>query len=71
MFAAEGSCTGWWVGYRDEFGAAVYIDLETEATELDSYQLGVIPGLLQTPGYARAVIEGSGVADPSEVDGGR
>lgn len=66
--AAEASRTGWWVGYRDEFGAAVYIDLETEATELDSYQLGVIPGLLQTPGYARAVIEGSGVTDPSEVD---
>ncbi|WP_285731736.1 helix-turn-helix transcriptional regulator [Nocardiopsis sp. ATB16-24] len=66
--AAEASRTGWWVGYKDEFGAAAYIDLETEATELLSYQLGVIPGLLQTPGYARAVIEGSGVTDPGEVD---
>ncbi|WP_435109971.1 DUF5753 domain-containing protein [Nocardiopsis synnemataformans] len=66
--AAEASRTGWWVGYRDEFGAAAYIDLETEATELRSYQLGFVPGLLQTPGYARAVIEGSGVTDPSEID---
>lgn len=66
--AAEASRTGWWVGYRDEFGAAAYIDLETEATELRTYQLGFVPGLLQTPGYARAVIEGSGVTDPGEID---
>lgn len=65
--AAEASQTGWWFGYKAEFGTAAYIDLETEANEMRSFQLGVIPGLLQTPGYAEAVIRGSGVTDAGEV----
>ncbi|MDE3723042.1 DUF5753 domain-containing protein [Nocardiopsis sp. N85] len=65
--AKEASRSGWWVGYKDEFGAAAYIDLENEATEMRTYELGFVPGLLQTPGYARMVIEGSGVTDKNEV----
>ncbi|MGI8306155.1 helix-turn-helix domain-containing protein [Saccharopolyspora hattusasensis] len=34
-----------------------FADLEASATEISSYESGVIPGLLQSPGYVRAVIE--------------
>ncbi|WP_019631143.1 helix-turn-helix domain-containing protein [Actinomadura atramentaria] len=38
---------------------ASYIEFESEATELFTYQSLHIPGLLQTPDYARAVTRGS------------
>lgn len=66
--AREASQTGWWVGYRDILGAGTYIDLENEASELLTIEVGFIPGLLQTSGYARAVIAGSGVTDPAEIE---
>lgn len=65
--AREASQTGWWVGYRDVLGSGAYIDLETEATQLRTYQALYVPGLLQTPDYARAVVEGSGVTDEQEA----
>lgn len=65
--AAEASQTGWWFGYKSEFGAAAYIDLETEATVMSTFELGFVPGLLQTPSYARQVVRGSGVTDESEI----
>ncbi|MEU5853511.1 helix-turn-helix domain-containing protein [Saccharopolyspora shandongensis] len=34
-----------------------FADLEASATEISSYESGIIPGLLQSPGYVRAVIE--------------
>ncbi|MGW5646866.1 helix-turn-helix domain-containing protein [Saccharopolyspora sp. NPDC003752] len=34
-----------------------FADLEASATEISSYESGVIPGLLQSPGYVRAIIE--------------
>ncbi|MFW6641608.1 helix-turn-helix domain-containing protein [Nocardiopsis algeriensis] len=66
--AKEASQTGWWVGYRDVLGSGTYVDLETEATELLTIEIGYVPGLLQEEGYARAVVIGSGVRDDTEVD---
>lgn len=37
-----------------------WIDIEQEATVLRSYELSVIPGLLQTEEYARALLESAG-----------
>ncbi|AYV25299.1 helix-turn-helix domain-containing protein [Streptomyces sp. CJ_13] len=54
--AAEADRQGWWVACG-EVPYAVYIGLETEASSIRSYESLVIPGLLQTPAYARAVIE--------------
>jgi transcriptional regulator with XRE-family HTH domain len=50
---------GWWHPYADMLpGAfATFIGLEDEATAIDTYEPHVIPGLLQTPGYARAVMQ--------------
>ncbi|MCX5175375.1 helix-turn-helix transcriptional regulator [Streptomyces virginiae] len=54
--ATEADRQGWWVAHG-EVPYAVYIGLETEASSIRSYEPLVIPGLLQTPAYARAVIE--------------
>ncbi|MFF8264688.1 helix-turn-helix domain-containing protein [Streptomyces virginiae] len=56
QMATEADRQGWWVACG-EVPYAVYIGLETEASCLRSYEPLVIPGLLQTPAYARAVIE--------------
>jgi hypothetical protein len=65
--AKEASQTGWWVGYRDVLGTGAYIDLETEATELRSYEALCVPGLLQTPDYAEALVRGTGVTDEHQI----
>ncbi|MGW2628137.1 helix-turn-helix domain-containing protein [Streptomyces chattanoogensis] len=43
---------------RDPF--ADYLELEEVATHADWYASQLVPGLLQTPDYAHAVVEGSG-----------
>lgn len=44
-----------------------FADLEASAVEINCYETGIIPGLLQSPGYVQALIdEGDGVLwDPS------
>ena len=57
---------GWWYSYRDvllnryEF----LIGLESEASSIGNFQLAMVPGLLQTEDYARALIGGG----PMELD---
>ncbi|MGW7450405.1 helix-turn-helix domain-containing protein [Streptomyces sp. NPDC054787] len=56
--AGESGRQGWWNAYEDvPYGA--YIGLEAEAAAIRIYEPMVIPGLLQTPAYARAVIAGT------------
>lgn len=52
----EADQQGWWVACG-EVPYPVYIGLETAAASVRSYEPLVIPGLLQTPAYAAAVIE--------------
>ncbi|MFV2195099.1 DUF5753 domain-containing protein [Nocardiopsis sp. LOL_012] len=66
--AREASKSGWWFGYRDILGAGTYIDLETEASRIRTYQVQHLPGLLQTEGYARTMIRAGGVTDEDEVE---
>lgn len=66
--AREASQTGWWVGYKDVLNTGVYVDLETEASRIRTYQALVVPGLLQTEDYARAVIRGGGITNDEEVE---
>jgi hypothetical protein len=42
---------------------------ESTATHIRSYQPIYIPGVLQTPDYARALFEEGDVEDPSEIEG--
>ncbi|MFF2189470.1 Scr1 family TA system antitoxin-like transcriptional regulator [Streptomyces sp. NPDC058155] len=56
---AEAKEPGWWHPWRDvlpEHLAGV-IDLESAAELIRVYSPGVIPELLQTPGYARALLQ--------------
>ncbi|WP_394426597.1 helix-turn-helix domain-containing protein [Streptomyces sp. SGAir0957] len=55
----QAATPGWWQTFRDVLPGwfGVHVSLETAATELRGYEPGVVPGLLQTPDYARAVME--------------
>jgi hypothetical protein len=53
--ALEGKKQGWWESYDLDFDT--YVGLENEATELRYYQSTIVPGLLQTTDYARAMLD--------------
>ncbi|MFC4124128.1 helix-turn-helix domain-containing protein [Nocardia rhizosphaerae] len=57
--ARETKARGWWTSYGDVIpeGFEVYIGLEEAATGLSIYEDGVVPALLQTEDYARALLE--------------
>ncbi|MFG1879935.1 helix-turn-helix domain-containing protein [Sphaerisporangium sp. NPDC049003] len=57
---------GWWTEYRDVFTGS-YNDLEVQASVIRNFEPLLIPGLLQTEAYARAVIRAAPVVDPQEV----
>ncbi|MFI9641163.1 helix-turn-helix domain-containing protein [Micromonospora sp. NPDC051925] len=67
--ARAGRQRGRWSGYRnvvpDWFRQ--YLDLEADAAEIRWYQSEVIPGILQTEPYIRAIIEGEDVERQVEV----
>lgn len=54
--AAEGKRQGWWQTYELDY-FATYVGLEEAATATRQYQSTLVPGLLQTPDYARATAE--------------
>ncbi|HEY3734779.1 MAG TPA: helix-turn-helix transcriptional regulator [Streptosporangiaceae bacterium] len=56
--AREARQRGWWQAYGDVLPSeySSYIGLETEAVSMHTYQQQLIPGLVQTEHYARAVI---------------
>ncbi|MER7922112.1 helix-turn-helix transcriptional regulator [Streptomyces sp. NPDC096057] len=69
--ARHGSQRGWWQTYKDFISPAYadLISLEADAKSMRTYQSTLIPGLLQTPAYARATIDAlSMTATPSEVN---
>ena len=55
--AREGKQQGWWQPY--DLPYSTYVGLEAEALSIKDYDSAVIPGLLQTPDYARARHEGA------------
>lgn len=55
QMARESGQQGWWHAYGD-IPQSVYVALETDAASLQTYESMAVPGLLQTPAYAHAVI---------------
>jgi transcriptional regulator with XRE-family HTH domain len=51
--AREGKRQGWWQPY--DLPYSTYVGLEAEATSIRAFQSSLVPGLLQTEEYARAV----------------
>ena len=58
QMAKESRQQGWWHAFGD-IPYSVYIGLETEAASLRVFEPQVVPGLLQTPAYAAAMIAGN------------
>ena len=64
--AREGKQRAWWQPY--DLPYAPYVGLEAEAASISHYGSGVLPGLLQTEDYARAVImAGDPPLDPAAL----
>lgn len=58
QMAKDSRQQGWWHAFGD-IPYSVYIGLETDAASLRVYEPQVVPGLLQTRGYAEALITGA------------
>ncbi|WP_406475708.1 helix-turn-helix domain-containing protein [Streptomyces sp. NBC_01615] len=60
---------GWWNQYPELRSLVEYVALEDIATGVRSWQGAFVPGLLQTPDYARALAVGNADwEDPDEVE---
>lgn len=59
--AKDTKAMGWWQAYEDALPEYfdVYLGLEEAASHLATYEPELVPGLLQTPGYAAALIRKS------------
>lgn len=67
--AGEGNAPDWWAGFGDVFPAwwETYLALEQTSSRIRSFDQQFVPGLLQTPEYARAVLAGES-RDEGEVE---
>ncbi len=68
QLARDARQRGWWHSYGDVLPSEYshFIGLEAEAASLRTYQQVLVPGLLQTEAYARAVIQAFRPTDTSE-----
>ncbi|MFD5859782.1 helix-turn-helix domain-containing protein [Streptomyces chartreusis] len=66
--AEQANEPGWWHAYRDVVPSwfSAYVSLETGAKTLRTYEPHYVTGLLQTHGYARAVLRGGFPNDTPE-----
>jgi hypothetical protein len=67
----EANTPGWWHRYGDVLPNwfQSYLGLEAAASMIRTYEVQFIPGLLQTPDYARAVVQlGHGRAPEAEIE---
>ncbi len=65
----EANRPGWWQSFRDVLPSwfSLYVSLEGEASLIRSYEPHCVPGLLQTPEYARALLS-TGFPNASEEE---
>ncbi|MCP2261047.1 Helix-turn-helix domain-containing protein [Streptoalloteichus tenebrarius] len=60
---------GWWHVYEDALPESfqVFVGLESDASAMRTFEPLLVPGLMQTEDYARAVLNTAIGADPSDV----
>lgn len=68
--ARESRKKGWWHSYEDVLstGFSDYLAFESEALSYRTYQSQLIPGILQTADYARAVFRSARPRTPEEIE---
>jgi transcriptional regulator with XRE-family HTH domain len=67
--ARDSNKHGWWQDYGDTIPPyyADFIGLEADASYIKTWETSIVPGLLQTPDYARAVM----LANPAMISPGK
>jgi transcriptional regulator with XRE-family HTH domain len=67
--AREANTPGWWHAYSDILPNWLepYVGLEAAASVIRTYEVQLVPGLLQTEGYARALIRQGSAASEDEI----
>jgi transcriptional regulator with XRE-family HTH domain len=68
QLAREADQRGWWNRHANALTAQhlEYISFEDKASTIMDYEVTMVPGLLQTPDYARAMIRGAIATEPPE-----
>jgi transcriptional regulator with XRE-family HTH domain len=68
QLARDSRQKGWWHAYGDTIQPhfATYLGLESAATEIRIYEVNLMPGLLQTEDYARAIVTAGMVNSPRQ-----
>jgi transcriptional regulator with XRE-family HTH domain len=69
VLVREARQRGWWQSYGDALPepATAYVGLEQDATSLAQYSAELVPGLLQTADYARAIRRAGLLTDTDET----
>ncbi|MFF4988255.1 helix-turn-helix domain-containing protein [Streptosporangium saharense] len=62
----EAGQRGWWTAYDDVFTTA-FVGLEAESVAIRAWEPLLIPGLLQSEGYARGLMSAPGNLDEAEL----
>lgn len=67
--ARQANTPGWWHAYADILPSWLepYVGLEAAASVIRTYQIQLVPGLLQTEDYARALIQQGSAATEDQV----
>jgi transcriptional regulator with XRE-family HTH domain len=66
---SQGRQRGWWAKYGTiPANYSMYVGLEAAATEIRAFELAIVPGLLQTADYARAITAAAFPEQPDEVE---
>ncbi|WP_444962841.1 helix-turn-helix domain-containing protein [Nocardiopsis sp. M1B1] len=58
---------GWWSKYKEVFTERALPDFEAEASVIRTFETQMVPGLLQTPDYAEALLRGGRFANPEII----
>lgn len=66
--AKQAQQKGWWSVFELSNGLETYVGLEASAASLRIFQNILIPGLLQTEEYARAVMRAASLRDVQDID---
>lgn len=66
--ARDAKVRGWWSKYREVFGPQSLPDFEAEASTIRTFESSMIPGLLQTPDYTAALLQGGRYTEAEAIE---